>query len=136
MKNMSIPQKNAEVIPAFEITLPNQLPGYMLSQLLEVVEQHYGHNSSKVISDHMEVLFDLDTEAVEKAQECGLEMARVETVGIHPKFVSMIGELIRERVGLQEERRAMGAFGPSYDVCPPNCCLYPRTRPTAGRSSS
>lgn len=54
MKNMSIPQKNAEVIPAFEITLPNQLPGYMLSQLLEVVEQHYGHNSSKVISDHME----------------------------------------------------------------------------------
>lgn len=88
------------------------------------------------ISDHMEVLFDLDTEAVEKAQECGLEMARVETVGTHPKFVSMIGELIRERMGLQEERRAMGAFGPSYDVCPPNCCLYPRTRPTAGRSAS
>ena len=84
------------------------------------------------ISDHMEVLFDLDTEALEKARECGLEMARVSTVGTHPKFVSMIGELIRERMGLQEERRALGGFGPSYDVCPPNCCLYPRTRPAAG----
>lgn len=83
------------------------------------------------VSDHMEVLFDLDTEAVDKAAECGLELARVPTVGTHPKFISMIGELIRERIGLQEERRALGSFGPSYDVCPPNCCLYPRTRPTA-----
>lgn len=81
------------------------------------------------ISDHMEVLFDLDTEAVEKAQECQLEMARVATVGTHPQFVDMIVELIRERMGLQEERRALGSLGPSYDVCPPNCCRYPRTRP-------
>ena len=88
------------------------------------------------ISDHMEVLFDLDTEAVEKAEECGLDMVRVPTVGTHPKFVSMIGELIRERMGLQEERRALGSFGPSYDVCPANCCLYPRTRPTASKSAS
>lgn len=81
------------------------------------------------ISDHMEVLFDLDTEAVDTAKECGLEMARVPTVGTHPKFVAMIGELIRERIGLVEERRALGSMGPSYDVCPANCCLYPRTRP-------
>lgn len=78
------------------------------------------------VSDHMEILFDLDTEAVEKAREVGLEMARVPTVGTHPKFVGMIGELISERLGLQEERRALGHFGPSYDVCPANCCLYPR----------
>jgi ferrochelatase len=78
------------------------------------------------VSDHMEILFDLDTEAVEKAQEVGLEMARVPTVGVHPKFVSMIGELIAERLGLQQERRALGSMGPSYDVCPANCCLYPR----------
>lgn len=78
------------------------------------------------VSDHMEILFDLDTEAVEKAQEVGLEMARVPTVGTHPKFISMIGELIAERLGLQQERRALGNFGPSYDACPANCCLYPR----------
>lgn len=78
------------------------------------------------VSDHMEVLFDLDTEAVDKAREMGLEMARVRTVGTHPKFIAMIGELIAERLGLQTERRAVGAFGPSYDQCPANCCLYPR----------
>jgi ferrochelatase len=78
------------------------------------------------ISDHMEVLFDLDTEAVEKAQEMGLEMVRVPTVGTHPKFISMLGELVAERLGLQAERRALGSFGPSYDACPANCCLYPR----------
>jgi ferrochelatase len=88
------------------------------------------------VSDHMEVLFDLDTEAVEKAEECGLEMARVATVGTHPKFVSMIAELIRERMGLQEERRALGSAGASYDVCPPNCCLYPRSRPKAGAGAT
>lgn len=87
------------------------------------------------ISDHMEVLFDLDTEAVDKARECGLEMARVETVGTHPKFIAMIGELIRERVGMQSEKRALGSNGPSYDVCPANCCLYPRTRPAAARGA-
>lgn len=78
------------------------------------------------ISDHMEVLFDLDHEASETAQGLGLQMARVPTVGTHPKFVSMIGELVAERLGLQTERRAVGSFPPSYDVCPANCCLYPR----------
>lgn len=81
------------------------------------------------VSDHMEVLFDLDTEAVEKAAECGLELARVPTIGVHPGFIAMIGELIRERFGLQEEKRALGSHGPSHDICPANCCLYPRTRP-------
>lgn len=88
------------------------------------------------ISDHMEVLFDLDTEAVEKAQECGMEIARIATVGVHPKFVSMIAELARERMGLQTEKRALGTWGPSYDVCPPNCCLYPRpARPASSMQS-
>ena len=83
------------------------------------------------VSDHMEVLFDLDTEAVDKAAECGMEMARVPNIGTHPQFIAMIGELIRERMGLQEEKRALGSLGPSHDVCPANCCLYPRTRPAA-----
>lgn len=78
------------------------------------------------VSDHMEILFDLDTEAVEKAQEVGLEMARVPTVGVHPKFIAMIVELIAERLGVVSERRAIGNFKASYDTCPANCCLYPR----------
>ncbi len=78
------------------------------------------------ISDHMEVLYDLDTEAVELAQNLGVALERVPTVGTHPKFVAMIGELIRERMGLQQEKRALGQFGPSHDVCPVDCCLYPR----------
>lgn len=87
------------------------------------------------ISDHMEVLFDLDTEAVETCQELNIEMLRVPTVGTHPKFVAMIAELIRERMGLQSEKRALGSHGPSHDVCPVDCCLYPRRRPVAGHSS-
>lgn len=81
------------------------------------------------VSDHMEVLFDLDTEAVDKAHELNLEFGRVPTIGTHPEFISMIAELIRERMGLQRERRALGNFGPSHDACPANCCFYPRTRP-------
>jgi len=81
------------------------------------------------VSDHMEVLFDLDTEAVDKAAECQLEMARIPTVGTHPTFISMIAELIRERTGLHQDKGAMGSFRPSHDKCPPNCFLYPRSRP-------
>ena len=76
------------------------------------------------ISDHMEVLFDLDTEALELCEELGLRAHRLPTVGTHPEFVAMIVELIRERSGLQEEKRALGAFGPSHDLCPSQCCLH------------
>ncbi|HEY0982566.1 ferrochelatase [Schlesneria sp.] len=76
------------------------------------------------LSDHMEVLYDLDEEARIICEEIGLEMARAATAGIHPRFVAGIRELIEERLGLRTERRAMGQFGPSHDVCPADCCLY------------
>ena len=86
------------------------------------------------LSDHMEVLFDLDEEAQTVCSEMGIEMARAATVGNQPRFVSMIRELIQERLGLVPERKALGAFGPSHDVCPPDCCLYTiPDRPTAAR---
>lgn len=75
------------------------------------------------ISDHMEVLYDLDTEALELCQELGVRLHRLPTVGSHPKFVQMIVELVKERCGLQAEKRALGSAGPSHDVCPTNCCL-------------
>lgn len=78
------------------------------------------------LSDHVEVVWDLDHEASERAAELGLNMVRANTVGTHPQFVAMIRELIEERLGMVEERRALGSMGPSHDVCPPDCCTYER----------
>ena len=75
------------------------------------------------ISDHMEVLYDLDTEALELCQELGVRLHRLPTIGTHPQFVKMIVELVKERCGLQTEKRALGSSGPSHDTCPTNCCL-------------
>ena len=76
------------------------------------------------ISDHMEVLYDLDTEAHQLCSELGLNMVRAATAGVHPKFIAMIRELIQERVTASPERRALGVLGPSHDVCPPDCCRF------------
>ncbi|MEZ5100272.1 MAG: ferrochelatase [Thermoleophilia bacterium] len=82
------------------------------------------------VSDHMEVMFDLDVEAAGLARELGLGFARAATAGTHPAFVGMIRELIQERLGATDERRAMGAFAASPDVCPPGCCLPGSGRPS------
>ncbi|MGE0605654.1 MAG: ferrochelatase [Pirellulales bacterium] len=78
------------------------------------------------ISDHIEILFDLDTEAQALCQELGIHMARAQTAGCHPKFVGMIRELVQERLGQLAERRWLGQDGPCHDVCPDNCCLSGR----------
>lgn len=77
------------------------------------------------VSDHMEVVFDLDEEAAERCREHGIEMVRSETVGTSPEFVSMLVELVRERVRPARERRAIGRFEASPDVCRVDCCLPP-----------
>jgi ferrochelatase len=79
------------------------------------------------ISDHMEVLFDLDIEAAERAAALGVQLHRVPTVGTHPRFVAMIRELIEERMGANPERPALGTRGPNHDICPPECCLIGTT---------
>jgi ferrochelatase len=83
------------------------------------------------ISDHMEVLYDLDIEARQLCDSLGLPMARAKTVGVHPKFISMIRELILERTA-GGERRALGSLGPRVDVCADDCCPAPQrpARPT------
>jgi ferrochelatase len=73
------------------------------------------------VSDHMEVVYDLDTEARERAARLGLGFVRAGTAGTHPAFVRMIRELIEERVAAGE-RRALGPRGPRADVCAPDCC--------------
>lgn len=79
------------------------------------------------ISDHMEVLFDLDVEAAERAHELGLGFTRVPTVGTHPDFVAMIRELIVERFDPGAARRALGHLGPAHDVCALTCCMPQRS---------
>ena len=78
------------------------------------------------ISDHMEVMFDLDVEALERSKTLGIQLTRVPTVGTAPQFIAMIRELISERTDAGVERRALGALGPSHDVCAVSCCLPER----------
>jgi ferrochelatase len=78
------------------------------------------------ISDHMEILFDLDTQARELCVELGLHMVRAETVGTHPLFIRMIRDLISERVNDEVARPALGVLGPRPDVCVPGCCSMPQ----------
>lgn len=75
------------------------------------------------ISDHLEVLFDLDVEARQRAGALGMNLIRVPTVGTDPTFVAMIRELIVERLIADPVRRGIGALAASHDICPLNCCL-------------
>ena len=76
------------------------------------------------ISDHMEVKWDLDTEALETAGEHGMFAVRVPTPGVHAAFVSGLVDLVLERRdGIPTaERPALTELGPWYDVCRPGCC--------------
>jgi protoporphyrin/coproporphyrin ferrochelatase len=78
------------------------------------------------VSDHMEVLYDLDTEARQVCQELGVNMVRAATVGTHPNFIRMIRDLVLERMNPNAPRLALGSLGPSHDVCAENCCPAPR----------
>jgi len=75
------------------------------------------------ISDHMEVLYDLDTEARQLSEELGLNMIRAATVGTHTDFIGMIRELILERLDDATPRRSLGTFPPRQDTCATDCCL-------------
>ncbi|MFT2817333.1 ferrochelatase [Leifsonia sp. A12D58] len=76
------------------------------------------------VSDHMEVLWDLDNEAMETAKEHGLFSVRVPTPGTNPAYVSGLVDLVMERVNDTpvDERPALTELGPWYDVCRPGCC--------------
>jgi ferrochelatase len=74
------------------------------------------------VSDHMEVIYDLDIEAKRTAAEIGLSIARAATAGTHPLFVKMVRELLLEKTE-NAPRRFLGDFGPNHDVCAVDCCL-------------
>ncbi len=83
------------------------------------------------VSDHMEVIYDLDTEAKATAEELDLPFARAATAGVDPRFVAMVRNLLVERGAAERgelpERATVGS-DPSHDVCPAGCCPNPRGR--------
>jgi ferrochelatase len=77
------------------------------------------------VSDHIEVLWDVDTEARTTAAEVGLAFTRASTAGVHPAFVAAIRELVQEELS-SAERRHLGRLGLCGIDCPDTCCPAPR----------
>jgi ferrochelatase len=77
------------------------------------------------VSDHVEVIWDLDHEARETCDELGVRMLRVGTPGAHPVFVSGLADLIEERIAGRPPA-ALSGLGPWPAVCPAGCCANPR----------
>jgi ferrochelatase len=82
------------------------------------------------VSDHMEVVYDLDTEARATAEKLGLGFVRAATAGLDPRFVAMVRDLLLERAAVERgadvARAAVGSLDPSWDVCPRGCCANQR----------
>ncbi len=76
------------------------------------------------VSDHMEVMWDLDEEATETAENRGLWVTRTPTPGVHPAFVGALVDLVQERLEGRpvEQRKNTTTIGPWFDVCRPGCC--------------
>jgi len=75
------------------------------------------------VADHMEVLYDLDTQARAVADEIGLTLVRAGTVGTHPTFVAGLRELIADHLAGRTPR-ALGTRGARPFPCRPGCCAY------------
>ena len=86
------------------------------------------------VSDHIEVLFDLDEEAAQLCQDRKIRFARARTAGTNPEFVGMIADLVLERMSGNSERTAIGNLPAWHDVCPENCCTYVPSRPGARKA--
>jgi ferrochelatase len=85
------------------------------------------------VSDHMEVVHDLDVEAAETAASLGLPLARAKAPGATPRFAQMVCELVAERAAgapaLALGAFGLGAFAGGADACPADCCRYSPQRP-------
>jgi protoporphyrin/coproporphyrin ferrochelatase len=82
------------------------------------------------VSDHMEVVYDLDTEAMATAERLGLDAVRVPTSGTDGRFVAMVRDLLVERAAVERgesvERAAVGGWSACWDRCAADCCPNPR----------
>jgi ferrochelatase len=92
------------------------------------------------VSDHMEVVFDLDTEAAETADRLGLAFSRAATPGVHAAFVGVARDLLLERAAAERgepvARQAVGEIDAAWDLCAADCCPNPRQPlPAAGEAA-
>ncbi|SCL24402.1 ferrochelatase [Micromonospora inyonensis] len=78
------------------------------------------------VSDHLEVVWDLDTEALSTARQLGLDFVRAGTPGTDPRFVAMVRELVTERLDPDTTARRRLGEVPCWDTCPTACCVPPR----------
>jgi ferrochelatase len=83
------------------------------------------------ISDHLEVVWDLDTEAARTARALGLDFVRAATPGTDPRFVEMVRQLVLERIEPGYPRQSLGKII-TWDYCEAGCCAARRP----GRSSA
>lgn len=126
---------------------PPQQPWLVPDVCDRIDELHAGGGLADVVvlpigfvSDHMEVLYDLDTEASDLCGRLGVGFVRAATIGTHPAAVRMIRDLVLERAaterGESPERPAVGRYPANHDVCPVDCCLYSPQRPPAAASGA
>lgn len=89
------------------------------------------------VSDHMEVIWDLDTEAAETAADLDLAFWRVPTPGVDPRFVTALVDLVAERLGCGLPREPVLPVQTRPNFCAPGCCVNGRgVRPTTGAQDS
>lgn len=82
------------------------------------------------VSDHMEVVYDLDTEALATAEKLGLPATRAATAGVDQRFVAAVRDLLLERAAVERGedvvRAVVGELPACWDRCAPGCCPNPR----------
>lgn len=87
------------------------------------------------VADHMEVVFDLDTEARATAERLAMPYVRAATAGTHPAFIASLADILLERAAVARGEEVVPASttgtGPFHTVCPESCC-----RPAASGHSA
>lgn len=110
-----------EQVPWLEPDINAHLTALAADRVAAVVVSPIGF-----VSDHLEILWDLDAEAADTAKRVGLAYARAATPGADPRFVAMIRELVQERLAADRQpagvpRQRLGTV-PVWDTCPSHCC--------------
>ena len=131
-------------VPWLEPDVVDHLDGLAAAGVPAVVVAPVGF-----VSDHLEVIWDLDNEAREKAADLGMGFARADTAGTDPRFAQMVVELVAEHTAAAAPR-SLSAYVPSAGCtvnglpCAVDCCVParrpspqgPPTRPSAQRTPS
>ncbi len=74
------------------------------------------------VSEHLEVLYDLDIQTRQTCGQLGLGYHRSAAVGTHPEFIAMLVDLIAERLNSGVSRQSLGDLPPLQDECSTSCC--------------